>query len=98
MKIFLLVLATLMMVTSAFAIEFTGQIINLNQDEEGMKVVVQEIKQSDSPVLLYLNSKSKDFTKTVAELKQAKAKDSKVKITTTNDNLAQITQVQVLAN
>ena len=98
MKKSLLVLVTLMMVSSVFAGEFTGQILNLNQDEEGMKVVVQEEIQSNSPVLLYLDSKSKDFTKTVAELKAAKAKAEIVKITTTNDSLAQIIKVQVLAD
>ncbi len=65
MKKVLLVLVTLMMASSVFAGEFTGQILNLNQDEEGMKVVVQEDIQSNSPVLLYLDSKFKDFTKTV---------------------------------
>lgn len=98
MKKNLLVLVTLMMASSVFAGEFTGKVINLNQDEEGMKVVVQEEKQSSSPVLLYLDSKSKDFTKTVTELKEAKAKEETVKITTTNDSLAQITKVQVLAD
>lgn len=98
MKKSVLVLTTIMMASSVFAAEFTGQILNLNQDEEGMKVVVQEKTQSESPVLLYLDRKSKDFTKTVAELKEAKAKDETVKITTTNDSLAQITKVQVLAD
>jgi hypothetical protein len=98
MKKSLLVLVTLMMASSVFAREFTGQILNLNQDEEGMKVVVQEEKQSNSPVLLYLDSKSKDFTKTVAELNEAKTKEVKVKITTTNDSLAQIIKVQVLVD
>ncbi len=98
MKKSLLVLATVMMASTTFANVFTGRVINLNQDEEGMKVVMQEAKQSDSPVLLYLDNKSKDFAKTVAELKEAKANEETVKITTTNDSLAQITKVEVLEN
>lgn len=98
MKKSLLVLTTLMMTSSVFAGEFTGQIINLNQDEEGMKVVVQEEKTSSSPILLYLDSKSKDFAKTIADLKVAKQNADTVKITATNDSLAQITKIQVLGN
>ena len=98
MKKSLLVVTTLMMASSVFADVFTGTIINLNQDEEGMKVVIQEVKQSSAPVLLYLDNKSKDFTKTIADLKTAKANDDTVKITVTNDSLAQITKIQVLEN
>lgn len=98
MKKSLLVLTTLMMASSVFASEFTGRIINLNQDEEGMKVVVQEEKASADPVLLYLDNKTKDFAKTIADLKVAKEKEETVKITTTNDSLAQITKIQVLGN
>lgn len=96
MKKGFLVLTTLLMATSVFANEFTGTIINLNQDEDGMKVVIQEEKKSNSPVLLYVDNKTKDFSKTVAELKQAKANEETVKVTATNDSLAEITKIQVL--
>jgi hypothetical protein len=98
MKKSLLVLATLMMASSVFANEFIGRIINLNQDEEGMKVVMQEDKTSADPVLLYLDNKTKDFSKTIADLKVAKENEEKVKITTTNDSLAKITKIQILGN
>ena len=96
MKKSLLVLATLMMGSMVFAGEFTGRILNLNPDEEGMKVVVQEEKESNSPVLLYLDNKSKDYAKTIGDLKVAKENADKVKITTTNDSMAQITKIQIL--
>ena len=96
MKKSLLVLATLMMASSVFAAEFTGRILNLNPDEEGMKVVMQEEKESNSPVLLYLDNKSQDYAKTISDLKVAKENADKVKITTTNDSLAQITKIQIL--
>lgn len=98
MKKSLLILAALMMTSSVFANEITGRIINLNPDEEGMKVIVQESKQSNSPILLYLDRNSKDFLKTISDLKVAKENDDIVKITVTNDSLAQITKIQVLSN
>ncbi|MBC7457718.1 MAG: hypothetical protein H7235_05535 [Bdellovibrionaceae bacterium] len=96
MKKILLVFATLMMAVSVFATEFTGRIISLNQDEEGMKVIVQVEKVSNSSIILYLDSKSKDFVKTIADLKVAKEKSETVKITATNDSLVQITKIQVM--
>ena len=96
MKKSLLVLLTLMLASSVFAGEFTGKILNLNPDEQGMKVVLQEEKAGDSPVLLYLDNQSKDFVKNVNDLKAAKENAIKVKLTATNDDLAQITKIQVL--
>jgi hypothetical protein len=95
MKKILLVLATLMMFSSVFAGEFTGRILNLNPDEQGMKVVLLDEKDH-SPVLLYLDNQSKDFAKSIADLKLAKENAEKVKITATNDDLAQIIKIQVL--
>jgi hypothetical protein len=96
MKKSLLVLLTLMIASSVFAGEFTGRILNLNQDEDGMKVVMELDKESNSPVLLYLDNKSKDFSKSIADLKAAKENADKVQITTMNGGLAQITQIKVL--
>ncbi len=96
MKKSLLVLLTLMMASSLLAEEFTGRIINLNPDEEGMKVVLELDKESNSPVLLYLDNKSKDFSKSISELKAAKEQADKVQITTINGDLAQITKIKVL--
>jgi hypothetical protein len=97
MKKFSLILMTLMMSLTVFATEFTGKILNLNQDEEGMKVVLQEDSvNTAAAVLLYLNSKSKDFAQTIADLNHAKESAAKVRITTTDDSLAQIIKIQVL--
>ena len=96
MKKSLIVLATLVTASSVFAGEFTGRIITLNQDDEGMKVIMQQSKESSSPVLLYLDNKSKDFTQTIENLKAAKENADKVKITVTNDKLTQITKIQFL--
>lgn len=96
MKNFLLVITSLVMTSTAFAGDFTGRIITLNQDEEGMKVIVQQTKESSAPVLLYLDSKSKDFTQTIENLKAAKENSDKVKITVINDSSGKITKIQVL--
>ena len=96
MKNFLLVITSLFMTSSVFAGDFTGRIITLNQDEEGMKVIVQQTKESSAPVLLYLDSKSKDFTQTIENLKAAKENSDKVKITVTNNSSGKITKIQVL--
>ncbi len=96
MKKSLVVLASLVAASSVFAGEFTGRIITLNQDDEGMKVIMQQSKESGSPVLLYLDNKSKDFTQTIENLKAAKENADKVKITVTNDKSTKITKIQVL--
>ncbi len=96
MKKNLVLLLTMTIASTTFASQITGRIMNLVQDEEGMKIIIQQGKLSATPVMLYLDSKSQNFANTISSLKLAKDNSDQVQISTVNGTLEQITNIKVL--
>lgn len=88
------IILTLSLSLAAFAGEITGKIMNLRADEEGMKVIVQAADASVS--IAYLPNNSDDFLNTVKTLKAAKDSSSKIRLTTKDNELAEVIGVKVL--
>ncbi len=93
MKKLTLTLFTLLMSFSVFAGEITGKILNLRSDEEGMKVIVQA---TEGVSVAYLSNQSTDFLATVKTLKDAQMAETKVKIITKDNELAEVIRVELL--